>query len=312
MWAEESCAGAGSGMAPQVVRRCLVDGSGGAGPVPRPARGRWWGPVAVAERMGDAEEAALLRLARQGDTAAFTRLVTPLMQPAYQFALRLVGERELAEDVTQEALIKAYTALTSFRGESRFRTWVFRIVQNACTDALRRRMRHPEAPAAWGDGQEAGWQPVQVPDPGPGPEDTVLAAMDREVILRAIAALPSEQRALILLRDVQGWAYGEIAAVTRQQMGTIKSRLHRARATLRAALGEVGPAAGKAGATGVDLGTACARGWHGTERGAQLQTGVGEAAVTGAAEQSTCPGVIAVDGEGTEAMLGNRSAGEAK
>ena len=178
-------------------------------------------------------ERELVRRARRGDVAAFEELLRPCLQPAYQLAVRLLGNRQLAEDVTQDALLKAFTAMGHFRGEARFGTWIFRIVHNACTDALRYRARRPQAPlpAAEGDG---GPEPVAS---DPGPEDVVIERQGRAALLAAVAALPPDHRAVVLLRDVQGLSYEEVAAITGQNLGTIKSRLHRARAALRAALG---------------------------------------------------------------------------
>ena len=215
--------------------RACADGAGPGADAARPAAGAADAGVDAAE----AEERSLLRAARAGDRQAFTRLVEPLMQPAFQFAARLLGDRDLGEDVAQEALLKAYSSLASFRGEARFRSWLFRIVHNTCTDALRRQARRRETP--WAPVAEAGGLEDAlsgVADPAPGPEDAVLDRMGRAEILRAVAALPADQRAVVLLRDVHDLSYGEIAAVTGQRLGTIKSRLHRARAALRAALAE--------------------------------------------------------------------------
>jgi RNA polymerase sigma-70 factor (ECF subfamily) len=184
------------------------------------------------------EEAALLQAAQAGDRDAFAALVAPLLPGAYQFALRVLGDPQLAEDVVQEALVRAYVGLTGFRGRAPFRTWVFRIVHNVAMDALRQLGRqHQETSweeAASGEAGEEG-EP-RLAEVAPGPEETVLAALGREEILRAVAALPPEQRTVVVLRDVQGLSYGEIAAVTGQSLGTVKSRLHRARASLRAML----------------------------------------------------------------------------
>jgi RNA polymerase sigma-70 factor (ECF subfamily) len=184
-----------------------------------------------------AVQAALLRRARAGDPAAFEELVTPLLQPAYQLAVRLLGDRDLAEDVTQEALVKAFTGIRGFRGQARLATWLFRIVHNACTDALRHRARRPSLSLYSAGREEEEGRPGDPPDPAPGPEERAMEQAGREAILRAVAALPPEFRAVVVLRDVQGLSYEEIAAITGVTLGTVKSRLHRARAALRSALG---------------------------------------------------------------------------
>lgn len=189
-----------------------------------------------------APEADALRRARRGDQTAFNELVAPLMQPAYHLALRLLGDRELAEDVTQEALVKAWLGLRRFRGDARFSTWVFRIVHNACTDALRQRARHPRPLSA--DWQDEDSPARELVDPGPSIEEQVAERDARVQILAAVDALPSEWKAVVILRDVHGLSYEEIAVITGQQLGSVKSRLHRARGAVRAALGGDVAAAG--------------------------------------------------------------------
>jgi len=215
-----------------------TDRPAGAAPAPSPAETpeAAGGPDVATER-------DWIQRARQGDPGAFEQLIAPLMQPAYQLAVRLLGDRHLAEDVAQDALTKAYLALHHFRGDARFSTWVFRIVHNACTDALRYRARRPQTPLPFGLAPREGESgPREPADAAPGPEDVVLARLGRQDILEAMAALPADHRSVVLLRDVQGLSYEEVAAITACNVGTVKSRLHRARAALRAAL--AGPAAG--------------------------------------------------------------------
>jgi len=192
------------------------------------------GSVAAPAGPGPDAERELIRRARQGDVTAFEQLIAPCVQPAFALAVRLLGDRHLAEDVTQDAMIKAFTGIRQFRGDARFGTWVFRIVHNACTDALRHRARRPQLPQFQGAGEPTDGTPA---DPGPGPEEQAIERQSRAALLRAVAALPPEQRMVVLLRDVQGLSYEEVAAITGQNLGTIKSRLHRARAALREALG---------------------------------------------------------------------------
>ena len=177
-------------------------------------------------------DADALRWARRGDQAAFTALITPLLQPSYHLAVRLLGDRQLAEDITQEAMVKAWLGVRRFRGDARFSTWVFRIVHNACTDALRQRARRPQAPTSWGEDEAS----LDVPDPGPSLEDQVADRDVRARIMAAVDGLPPPWRAVIVLRDVQGLSYEEIAVITGEHLGTVKSRLHRARAAVRQAL----------------------------------------------------------------------------
>ncbi len=215
---------AGKGSGGLVGRGATADGQ------PRDAAGD--GPSGPP---GDEAERALVRRARRGDREAFDLLLGPLVQPLYQFACRVLGDRDLAEDVVQESLVKAYTGIARFRGEARFSTWVFRIVHNACTDAVRYRARRPQVPLTQ-PSEDNDAAERELVEPAPGPDAVVLERMGTEVILEAIADLPHDQRVLVVLRDVQGYAYEEVAAMSGEPLGTVKSRLHRARAALRAAL----------------------------------------------------------------------------
>jgi RNA polymerase sigma-70 factor (ECF subfamily) len=173
---------------------------------------------------------ALLDRARRGDTRAFEQLALEIERPLYRHAARMLG-RDDAEDVVQDALLSAWKSLASFEGTS-FRAWVFRIVTNRALDRLRSRRRRPELPLDPPvDDDDASWaEPA-----APGPELADLAG-DREalrVVEEALGTLPDEQRAVLLLRDVEGFAYEEIATITSTEIGTVKSRIHRARVAVR-------------------------------------------------------------------------------
>jgi RNA polymerase sigma-70 factor (ECF subfamily) len=184
-----------------------------------------------------ASEAELLVLARGGDPDAFAALVAPLQRRAFGLAYRMVGEPEEAADVTQDALVRAFTRIGDFRGDASFATWLHRIVHNTALDALRWRARHPVEPLD--PGAERQGDPVREPVAvAAGPEDIAVRADERRAIERALAALPPEFRAAVVLRDLQGLDYEEVAAVTGVSLGTVKSRLHRARARLRELLSE--------------------------------------------------------------------------
>ena len=184
---------------------------------------------------GEPSAALLVERARQGDTRAFEELARQLERPLYRHALRITGRDVDAEDVVQDALLSAWRSLASFEGTS-FRAWIFRIATNRALDRLRAKKRRPELPLdpPTDDSDESAW-----PEPAaPGP-DLLQIAADREalgVVEEAIAALPEDQRAALLLRDVEGFAYEEIAMITMAEMGTVKSRIHRGRLAVRAAL----------------------------------------------------------------------------
>src|SRR5688572_28294072 len=173
----------------------------------------------------------LLDRARRGDARAFEQLALEIERPLYRHAARMLGHDD-AEDVVQDALLSAWKSLASFEGTS-FRAWVFRIATNRALDRLRARKRRPELsldPPTEND-DSAGWaEPA-----APGPDLADLAA-DREalhVVEEALATLPPDQRAVLLLRDVEGFAYEEIATITSTEIGTVKSRIHRGRLAVR-------------------------------------------------------------------------------
>ena len=181
------------------------------------------------------EELAVL--ARGGEEAAFAELVGRYEQRLYRLAYRLVGANE-AEDVAQDAFIKIYRALGSFRPEERFSTWAYRIASNCAIDRLRRRRSMISLDAAGGTEAEdlagnTGWSE--------GPE---AQALDHELaaeIARAVASLPPTYRLLIVLRHYHHLNYEEIAAATGLPMGTIKNRLFRARQVLSQQLRHLEP-----------------------------------------------------------------------
>jgi len=170
----------------------------------------------------------LLDRARRGDLSAFNALVEEHQSIVFNVCLRMLGNRAAAEDAAQDAFVSAWRHLGSMRGEL-FRPWLLRIASNACTDELRRRSRRPAASLEVS--MEEG-----MPDPADGeplPEASVLSAELRGGIEAALRQLPEDQRLAVVLCDVQGLEYEEIAQVTRSNVGTVKSRLSRGRARLR-------------------------------------------------------------------------------
>jgi RNA polymerase sigma-70 factor, ECF subfamily len=181
----------------------------------------------------DGEIQRLIERARSGDTRAFEELARRDERALYRHALRIVGTTTDAEDVVQDALFSAWRSITSFQGLS-FRAWLFRIATNRALDHLRSRKRRPELPLDPPDDEDVTWaEPA-----APGPDLTQIAA-DREalgVVEAALETLPAEQRTALLLRDVEGFAYEEIAVITSVEIGTVKSRIHRGRLAVRNAL----------------------------------------------------------------------------
>jgi RNA polymerase sigma-70 factor, ECF subfamily len=176
----------------------------------------------------------LLDRARRGDGRAFEELARGVERPLYRHVLRMLANEGDAEDVVQDALLSAWRSLSSFEGDS-FRAWIFRIATNRALDRLRSRKRRPELPLDPPDDDEgATWaEPAST-----GPELVQIVA-DREalrVVEEALALLPTEQRVALTLRDIEGFAYEEIATITVTEIGTVKSRIHRGRLAVRNAL----------------------------------------------------------------------------
>jgi RNA polymerase sigma-70 factor (ECF subfamily) len=193
------------------------------------------------------DEAALITQAQRGDLDSFNRLVLNYQGLAYNVAYRIMGEAAPAEDATQEAFLSAYRAIRRFRGGS-FRGWLLRIVTHACYDELRRRKRRPsislEGFEADSEGGESESNPA-LASPGDGPETAAERSALARGIQECLERLPAEFRAVAVLADVQELEYQEVAAAIGRPVGTVKSRLARARARLRdclQGLGELLPA----------------------------------------------------------------------
>ena len=177
------------------------------------------------------DDEALVQASQRGDLAAFNILVGRYQTTVYNVAYRLLGERTAAEDATQDAFLLAFRGLHTFRGGS-FKTWLLRITTNACYDQLRIRKRRPSTSldAMNENPDEPGFDP---PDSGETPEEHTLRTELASGLREGLSALPDDQRLVVILSDVQGLSYEEIAAVTGTNMGTVKSRLSRARSRLR-------------------------------------------------------------------------------
>ena len=190
------------------------------------------------------DEPALIHSAQKGDVDAFNRLVLVYQHQVYNLAYRIMGEEAAAADAAQEAFISAYHHLKSFRGGS-FKSWLLRIVTNACYDDLRKRKRRPATSLEDLVSDENGEGEFDIPSTAEGPETVVQRHEMAALLQQAITTLPDDQRIVLVLSDVQGMSYEEIAEITRSNLGTVKSRLSRARGKLREYLqarGELLPA----------------------------------------------------------------------
>lgn len=190
------------------------------------------------------EEERRLEAARRGDLAAFNWLVLRYQTRVYNLCYRMLSDPDSAADATQEAFISAWRAMPRFKGEQ-FRTWLLRIATNACLDMLRSRKRRPsQSIDNWGpnDSSDEASEPLPIADLDPSidPEGQTLRAETVAVIQLGLDQLPEDQRTALVLVDVQGLSYEEAAAVTGANLGTVKSRINRARSRMRDFLRERG------------------------------------------------------------------------
>ena len=176
---------------------------------------------------------AISLIDQAGDMEAFTTLVQRHEGRVFRLLLRMTGSREEAEDVAQETFISAHRAIGGFRGGS-LRAWLLRIASNLSYDAIRSKKRRPA------DSLEESMESpsFSVPSKDPGPEQLALQSELQETIQEAIMGLPTYQRAVLVFVDVQGMSYDETAEAIGKSIGTVKSRLSRARARVRDALME--------------------------------------------------------------------------
>ncbi|TQJ25868.1 RNA polymerase ECF family sigma subunit [Micromonospora sp. A202] len=184
-----------------------------------------------------ATDLELLRAHVDGDRHAFAELFRRHRDRLWAVALRTLGDREEAADALQDALLSAHRAASRFRGDSAVTTWLHRIVVNACLDRIRRRQAHPTVPLPDGNRAEDG--------SGTGGIEPAAVAQDHDTVLvvrEALAALPLEQRAALVLVDVQGYPVAEVARILGVAEGTVKSRCARGRARLAVLLGYLRPA----------------------------------------------------------------------
>jgi len=180
----------------------------------------------------NARDQALVEAALGGELEAFNQLVATYQDYLYSMTVRVARDQDIAEEAVQEAFFSAYRNLERFNGPS-FRAWLTRIAINAARDLLRKRKRRPSEP--YPEWEDDSWQP-----PAPeseGPEQVSLAQQQRAAIAHCMEGISDDQRAAIVLYDVQGYGYPEIAAMTEVSVGTVKSRIHRGRLALRDCLG---------------------------------------------------------------------------
>ncbi|MEZ4667611.1 MAG: sigma-70 family RNA polymerase sigma factor [Anaerolineae bacterium] len=182
-------------------------------------------------------ESALITAAMQGNITAFNTIVIHYQDRVFSLAYRILGERQSAADAAQDAFITAYRRLETYRGGS-FRAWLFRVTTNTCYDELRRSKRRPAEALEELPGAELDDGPPLASD-APSPEETVQDSELTRAIEDCIQGLQPDQRTILVLSDVEGFSYQDIADMTGVNLGTVKSRLSRARAGVRNCLSVV-------------------------------------------------------------------------
>ena len=178
------------------------------------------------------QEREIIDRVLSGDTEAFEALVLEHQNKVYSLALRMVGNEEDARDMAQEAFIRAFNSLTGFRGDSKFSVWLYRLTSNICIDFLRSRAKKRTVSMTWTDeeGEDAG--ELEIPDETWSPERELERRMTRESVRRGLDSLSPPYREILVLREINGLSYDEIASVLGIEEGTVKSRIFRARKKL--------------------------------------------------------------------------------
>lgn len=178
------------------------------------------------------EEAKLIERVKAGDSASFDLLIAGCKTKAYNTALRYLGDEQDALDVLQESLIKVFRSLHQFKGDSKFDTWVYRIVINSCKDFLRKNQKRNQTDSIHKGYGENAWV-LDLPDPGQTPEELLESKEMVQLILACLYRMDSEQKEVIVLRDIQGFSYEEISEILDCSLGTVKSRINRGRKKLQ-------------------------------------------------------------------------------
>ena len=180
--------------------------------------------------MTEVSEKKIIEKVLGGDANAFEELVLRYEKTVYNLALRMVGDRDDAFDMTQEAFIKAYGSLSSFRGDSKFSVWIYRITTNVCLDFLRSKSRKQQVSLTVSDDDEDAH--LDIPDPKADPEQQLIKKISMQSVEEGLKTLPDKQRQILVMRELGGMSYAEIGKALSIEEGTVKSRIFRARKRL--------------------------------------------------------------------------------
>ena len=180
--------------------------------------------------MTEVSEKKIIEKVLGGDANAFEDLVLKYEKTVYNLALRMMGDRDDASDMTQEAFIKAYGSLSSFRGDSKFSVWIYRITTNVCLDFLRSKSRKQQVSLTVSDDDEDAQ--LDIPDPKADPEQQLIKKISMQSVEEGLKTLPDKQRQILVMRELGGMSYAEIGKALSIEEGTVKSRIFRARKRL--------------------------------------------------------------------------------
>jgi RNA polymerase sigma-70 factor (ECF subfamily) len=189
-------------------------------------------PGCGGEGMTRERELEIISAVLSGDANAFEELVLEYQTRVYNIAMKMTGNEDDAFDISQEAFLKAYRALGGFRGEASFGSWLYRLTANLSVDFMRREARHRPEKAVYLDDETEGERPVEIPDLSSEPQTALERRETLEAIEAGLKRLPEEQRLILVMRDFNGLSYQEISEALNVEMGTVKSRIYRARARL--------------------------------------------------------------------------------
>lgn len=175
----------------------------------------------------------LIKKAKKGDSAAFSALMEQHFAMIYNLALRMSGNPDDASDLTQEAMIKLFKNIGAFEGKSKFSTWVYRVAANTCLDELRKIKRKKAVSLDAEYETEDGSVGYEAEDTAPTPDVSAERSELKSIVAKAVSRLGEEYRTAVILRDINGLSYTEIAEVIGCSVGTVKSRISRGRANLK-------------------------------------------------------------------------------
>ena len=184
------------------------------------------------------DEKLLIKKIKSGDMEAFSLLVSAYEKKAVNFARRMLGTQEEAEDAVQEAFLKVFDKIHTFREDSSFSTWFYTVLNNICLDALRKRSRRAETVSIHQSDDTGDEYELQIEDTADGPYEAFQKNEAKRLLEIALTKLSDEHRTVIILRDINGFEYEEIAKILKISTGTVKSRISRARLSLRRILEE--------------------------------------------------------------------------